>query len=474
MITKLVTGIGILAAIFYAAGASAADMATKAAPRSATIFDWTGCYVGAHFGGTWGNKQATDSSGDSFAGLSSVTADTGGFLPGGQLGCDYQFSGNWVVGVRGSLSAFTLKGQTTLPEGADTGDFTAKADWLASATARVGYAWKPWLFYVTGGAAWVHDQYNVGGSVPVPFDFAATNDTRAGWTLGFGFEYVFWGSWSADLQYAHYDFGTKSLAFVDSLGGVSTVANTKQWIDAITLGLNYHFNGESWQPSRAVNKEPGQETVAINGGITVTRPYSLYGDFAMLWGPGGLDNSGFRVRLATVDGRYSYLQDNNFGPRLYGNGEEGSGMVGYEFVQGKTSILLATGLDYVTGSSNPPIATGNTSNPVPGTTFGSKSLVELYSTPTDKTMVEAEGSYSTAFREYYEQFQVGYAALGPEIYIGPEAIFLGDENYDEYRFGAFVSGIKIGKVELGFSGGYLRDRAQGSGYYVGSDFYVRY
>jgi len=87
---------------------------------------------------------------------------------------------------------------------------------------------------------------------------------------------------------------------------------------------------------------------------------------------------------------------------------------------------------------------------VPGTAFGSKSLVELYSTPTDKTMVEAEGSYSTAFREYYEQFQVGYAALWPEVYIGPEAIFLGEENYDEYRFGAFVSGIKIGKVELGF------------------------
>ena len=113
-------------------------------------------------------------------------------------------------------------------------------------------------------------------------------------------------------------------------------------------------------------------------------------------------------------------------------------------------------------------------NPVPGTAFGSKSLLELYSNPTDKTMVQAELTYSTAFRQYYEQFQIGYAALGPEIYIGPEAIFLGDENFDQYRLGAFVSGIKIGKVELGFSGGYLKDRAQGSGWFVGSNFYVQF
>ena len=201
----------------------------------------------------------------------------------------------------------------------------------------------------------------------------------------------------------------------------------------------------------------------------------------MLWGPGGLDNSGFRVRLATVDGAYSFLQNTTFGPRIFGNSEEGVGMVGYEFVQGSTTLLLMTGVNYLTSSSsNPPSSSNpqnvaaNTGNPVPGTAFGSKSLIELYSTPTDKTMVEAEGSYSTAFGEYYEQFKIGYAALGPEIYVGPEAIFLGSQTYNQYRLGAFVSGIKIGKVELGFSGGYLKDRAQGSGYFVGTDFYVQF
>jgi NAD(P)-dependent dehydrogenase (short-subunit alcohol dehydrogenase family) len=155
--------------------------------------------------------------------------------------------------------------------------------------------------------------------------------------------------------------------------------------------------------------------------------------------------------------------------------DEVTGAIVFLASDASTSLLLMTGVNYLTStSSNPQNTAANTANPVPGTAFGSKSLIELYSTPTDKTMVEAEGSYSTAFGEYYEEFKIGYAALGPEIYIGPEAIFLGGQTYDQYRLGGFVSGIKIGKVELGFSGGYLKDRAQGSGYFVGTDFYARF
>jgi opacity protein-like surface antigen len=493
MIRQALSGLVLLAA-FQSVSASAAD--TEASPNlqppaadidappnpqppAADIdappnpqppaFAWTGCYVGGHFGGSGGKKEVSDSSGGQTAvGLSSVSTNTGGFLPGGQIGCDYQGPGNWVFGVQGALSAYTLKGETEFLNGSD---FTVKANWLASATGRIGYAWNPWLLYAIGGVAWVRDNYEITGDSS---NFTG-GDTRTGWAVGVGLEYVFWGNWSADLEYRHYDFGTKNLLFTNSFS--ATVANTKQWIDGVTLGLNYHIPSGSWQPAAVSAEEEGsqKETIAINGGITYTTPYSLYGNFAMMAGPGGLDNSGFRIRLATVDGAYSFLQNTTFGPRIFGASEEGVGMVGYEFVQGSTSLLLMTGVNYLTStSSNPQNAAANTANPVPGTAFGSKSLIELYSTPTDKTMVEAEGSYSTAFGEYYEEFKIGYAALGPEIYIGPEAIFLGGQTYDQYRLGGFVSGIKIGKVELGFSGGYLKDRAQGSGYFVGTDFYARF
>jgi hypothetical protein len=48
------------------------------------------------------------------------------FLPGGQIGCDYQGPGNWVFGVQGSLSAYTLNGETEFSNGAN--DFTLKAN----------------------------------------------------------------------------------------------------------------------------------------------------------------------------------------------------------------------------------------------------------------------------------------------------------------------------------------------------------
>jgi hypothetical protein len=110
----------------------------------------------------------------------------------------------------------------------------------------------------------------------------------------------------------------------------------------------------------------------------------------------------------------------------------------------------------------------------PGTHAGVKFEVELDAYPTEQTMAYAEVEYSTAIRSYYMDLKLGYAALGPEIYLGPKLVFLGDESFDQYRLGAFVSGFKIGKVELEFSGGYVKDRVQGSGFFAGMDFYVRY
>lgn len=462
------------------ASAFAADKAVKAVPKTTeALFNWSGCYIGGHFGATGGQNEVSDAGDLAAAGFAKVSADTGGFVPGGQIGCNYQVAGKWVFGVQGSLSAFTLEGETQFPKNAD---FSVKGSWLASATARIGYVWSPWLLYLEGGAAWVNEKYEFVGPSNAPFDFRSS-DKRTGWTLGVGLEFAFWRDWSADLKYAHYDFGTKDLSLVDSLSGFATMGSTKQWFDAVTLGFNYHFPGSSWSPATSDgsgHKASNMETLAIDGAVTYSQPYSIYGDFTVSWGPGGLDSSGVRYRVATHDGAYSFLESGNFGPRLYGGSQEVVGQVGYEFVRGSTRILLMTGANYVTGSSasnsknKEEEEEEQSSNPVPGTAVGWKSLVELYSNPTNKTMVYAAGNYSTAFRTYETEFEIGYAALGPEIYIGPKAELSGDQNYDQYRLGAFISGFKIGKIKLGVSGGYLHDRAQGSGYFVGTDFSVRY
>jgi outer membrane immunogenic protein len=72
-------------------------------PPAPPPFTWTGCYVGGHVGGGWGHKTWSDHSPErtdgeplSFIGgfgtTASVSHNTSGWLGGGQVGCDYQFT----------------------------------------------------------------------------------------------------------------------------------------------------------------------------------------------------------------------------------------------------------------------------------------------------------------------------------------------------------------------------------------------
>jgi outer membrane immunogenic protein len=131
-------GAGLLAIAGLTSAAFAADLPLKApgAAGAPIPFTWTGCFAGVHAGG--------DFSFDKIRSSSDFTS--GGFIGGGQIGCDYQFATNWVVGVEGraawsSLTSNTV-GAVTIPAlGATVPTrFTVSNDVLASATARVGYS----------------------------------------------------------------------------------------------------------------------------------------------------------------------------------------------------------------------------------------------------------------------------------------------------------------------------------------------
>ncbi len=213
--------------------AFAADLPTrKTPPAPVSSFTWTGCYVGGHVGGGWGQKDLTDF--DLFGDFYSPVADTSGWLAGGQIGCNYQFATNWVAGIEVADSWANLRGASD-PFFDGKAVFHAQTNWIASGAARVGYAWDRWLIYARGGAAWAGDKYNVSGTFDlVPFDLQGS-ETRSGWTIGGGVEWAFWQNWSANLEYAYYDFGSRSL----SLSGLP--ANIKQNVQTVTLGVNYHF-----------------------------------------------------------------------------------------------------------------------------------------------------------------------------------------------------------------------------------------
>jgi opacity protein-like surface antigen len=234
----------------------AADMPipTKA-PMLPPIFSWTGCYLGAHVGGGWARKDVTDpvqlvqdnlsGIGPVTTGVTTVSVSPTGVVVGGQFGCDYQFAPSWVAGFEGAASGSTMNGSTTtaLPFSGDTALVTARTDFIASATARLGYAADRWLFYVKGGAAFAGDKYDVTGTFTgIPFGFEGL-DQRPGWVVGGGVDWAFYHHWSLVLEYDYYQFGHHSVLMSDPVNAVSGPVDFKQSVQIAKLGLNFHMWG---------------------------------------------------------------------------------------------------------------------------------------------------------------------------------------------------------------------------------------
>lgn len=260
----------------FAADLAPARMPLKAPPVVARSFSWTGCYIGGHLGAAWGHADVSDPNSALFGGQSvfapggsAVGVDQGaGFLGGGQIGCDYQFAANWVIGAAGDFSWADINGQATDPffAGKNGVPITLqnRTDWLATATGRIGYAWDRLLLYGKGGAAWQHSRDSINGvfgwytgAAVLPCfsggGFVACNpsgsDTQAGWTVGVGLAWAFADNWSAGVEYDHYDFGTHNVTLTEPNGGfggppivLSAPITVSQRIDAVKVTLDYHFN----------------------------------------------------------------------------------------------------------------------------------------------------------------------------------------------------------------------------------------
>src|SRR5262249_1405267 len=128
--------------------ASAADLrpAYKAPPPPPPpVFTWTGFYIGAHLGGTWGSKEYTFNGVGLFGDNSQTTS---GFLGGAQVGYNYQVA-NIVWGVEAQFSWTNAEGRGNCANspGALT-NCRVDIDWFGTVAGRVGYAIDRYLPYV--------------------------------------------------------------------------------------------------------------------------------------------------------------------------------------------------------------------------------------------------------------------------------------------------------------------------------------
>ncbi|MGA7803828.1 outer membrane protein [Bradyrhizobium sp.] len=238
---------GLFAILASTAPTFAADLAIKA-PPAAIPFSWTGCHAGGHVGGV----VSQDSSGaDSVISSSAPLTNFGstGFVGGGQVGCDYQFAPSWVVGAeaRASWSSLTSSRPATVifPALGLTvpGHYSVNNDFLASATARLGYSFgEQWLIFARGGAAWTQEKIDNALTVQGISGDARATLTPLGWTVGAGAEWAFASHWSADLEYSYYEFASHGATLTDPAHG--TFIDMRALTDRLhsaTVGVNYHF-----------------------------------------------------------------------------------------------------------------------------------------------------------------------------------------------------------------------------------------
>ena len=178
------------------------------------------------------------------------SADSGGdFIGGGQIGCDYQFAGNWVVGIQGMFDFGNTNSRNNVldPRAAAIGTpfTTTRTRDLYTVTGRIGYLFTPQLLgYVKGGGAWTNTYTEIRGNLPTPFLSESASADRQGYTVGGGLEYQFARGWSVFGEYNYADFGRKDITFTAGPGtvGAPNITSTRLNIQTALVGLNYKFN----------------------------------------------------------------------------------------------------------------------------------------------------------------------------------------------------------------------------------------
>ena len=234
---KFLLGTVALVALGATVPALAADLGarapyySKAPAYAAPIYNWTGFYIGGHIGGAF-------SSDNNFNGLVTGNNNDGRFLGGLQVGGDYQFAPNWVVGLEGQYSWLGNNNSVIFPGGTV---YTNNQRELGSVTARLGYTWGPALLYVKGGYAYSNNNESlVVGGAPTPFAFDSNHSN--GYTVGAGLEYMFAQNWSAKVEYQYYNFGDSRFVAPAALVPFGSFTTDDH---VVKVGVNYRFNWAS-------------------------------------------------------------------------------------------------------------------------------------------------------------------------------------------------------------------------------------
>ncbi len=201
------------ALVLTAGSAFAADLPNRkmapAAPiKAAPVYNWTGAYVGLHAGYGMGEFSKA---------AASRYKDPEGYVIGGQLGYNQQYSNNVVVGLEGDISASDVKGKASTT---GTAGSKAEVEYVMTARGRLGYAFDRVLPFVTAGYAGAEQKVTGNGS-----------SFRNGYVLGGGVEYAITNNVTAKVEGLYMDLGDKN----------TTNGKLGTDLSVVRAGVNYKF-----------------------------------------------------------------------------------------------------------------------------------------------------------------------------------------------------------------------------------------
>lgn len=200
-------------------------------PVAATIYDWSGYYVGMN-GGLGSSSNCWDFNGGTPEGCHDATGGT----VGGQIGYRRQM-GQIVLGVEGQGNWADLTGSNDSVASANINQ--TKIDAFGVVTGQIGYAVDNVLFYAKSGAAVTSNAYQISSTL-TGAQLGKSDHILWGGALGAGIEYGFAPSWSVSLEYDHLFMQPGAVHFPAPAGGTDRV---RQDFDLVTARLNYKFGG---------------------------------------------------------------------------------------------------------------------------------------------------------------------------------------------------------------------------------------
>jgi outer membrane immunogenic protein len=206
-------------AVSGASGAFAADLPLKA-PAPVPYAWWAGPYIGVNLGVVRSESKFWDTGGSDVVETGTIVSDKTGVIGGGQIGYNWQ-SENLVYGVEADISGLDSKISTEWTVGSR---FTSRVTehnipWLATFRGRAGLAVGRTMVYVTGGLAVAEtkDSARQTNISPGPFFgqtvLIAKDETRVGWTAGFGLEHMLTPNWTVRGEVLYVDLGRGDMVF---------------------------------------------------------------------------------------------------------------------------------------------------------------------------------------------------------------------------------------------------------------------